>query len=375
MTMLNEKYFEKFTQREVEAAKLLEGSLSGDRNDVNRLVEGIANSDLAALLSPSLNAIALKSYAERPKIWTEFAERNILDGFAEQAFYNIDFSSQANVPPGYSGDFSVPGALPTVAEYAPYPTIGFVASEQTMKAKKSGVNIQFSWESVVTDRNIGLLERVPSAFGRFAANREDSEATKALITPTGLNTALFVSGTVIPTGASAPLTLANLENALNLIAQQTYNGSTVTPASQYALIVPQSLEMTARNILSITTVSSQTTTGSVVTSTEQGNPVAGRVKLVVNDQITKINPTATAAWFLIPVPGTTDQNPPVLVNFVRGYETPEIWVKDSAAYQLGGGVVPSRRGSFDNDDYQVRVRSTATGGFLTSAGYIASMGV
>lgn len=374
MTLITEKFLESFTPREKEAAFLLEGALTGDRNDKRNLIEGIAQSDLAAALSPSMQAIALRNYAERPKIWTSFAERNVLDNFLPQPYRNIDFGSQANVPPGYSGDTHVAGALPTVAEYAPYPTIGFTASSQSLKVKKSGENLQISWEAVVTDGDIGVLERVPSAFGRHAAGREDSEATKALVTPTGLNTGLFTGGTVIAPGATAPLTLANLENALDLISRQSYNGTSVQPASRYALVVPQSLEMTARNILAITNVAEETTSGSTVTSIERGNPVAGRVNLVVNEWITKINPSATAAWFLIPVPGTTDQNPPVLVNFLRGYETPELWVKDNAAYYLGGGKVPERRGSFDNDDYQIRVRHTATGGFLTSAGYIGTLG-
>lgn len=375
MTMLNERYFERFSAREIEAAKLFEGALSGDRNDTNRFIEGIATSDLTTLINPTLQAIALRNYEETPTIWQRFAQRNILDDFNKQPYMNLEFGSQANVPPGYSGDVHVPGALPTVAEYAPYPTIGFTASEQDLRVRKSGENIQFSWEAVINGRQIGLLERVPQAFGRHSAGREDSEATKALVTPTGLNTSLFSGQTVIATGATAPLSLANLENALDLISRQTYNGVQVSPATRYALVVAPGLEMTARNILAITQIDEQTTVAGTVTSLQRGNPVAGRVDLVVNPWITKINPTATAAWFLIPVPGSSDQNPPVLVSFLRGHEAPEIRVKDSSSFYLGGGQVPFREGSFDADDVQIRVRATATGGFLSTAGYVGTLGL
>lgn len=368
-------YFEAFTDRQKEGAELLDGALSGDRTAQHMLREGIATSDIASALSPTLNYIALQNYADQPKVWAGFAERNILDNFLAQPYYNLSFDDQSNVPPGYSGDNFIAGALPTVKEYAPYPTIAFTASQQSLKLKKSGESIQFSWESIINDNQFGLLERVPSAFGKHAAGQEDAEATKQLVTVGNtLNTGLFTGQTVIAPGATAPLTLPNLENALQLIANQTYNGQKVSPASRYALVVSPSLQLTAEAILATTSIGAVTTSGSTVTTIERGNPIGSRVNLVVNPWITKIAPTLTAAWFLIPIPGAADQNPPVLLNFLRGYETPEIWVKDNASYLLSGGKVPERRGSFDNDDYQLRVRHTATGGYLTSAGYIGTLG-
>lgn len=368
-------YFEAFTDRQKEAAELLDGALNGDRVAQHLLREGIATSDIASALSPTLNYLALSNFEEQPKVWQEFAERNILDNFLAQPYYNLSFDDQSNIPPGYSGDNFIPGALPTVKEYAPYPTIAFTATTQQLKLKKSGESIQFSWESIINDNQFGLLERVPSAFGKHAAGQEDAEATKQLVTVAGaLNTGLFTGQAVIAPGATAPLTLPNLENALQLIANQSYNGVKVNPARRYALVVPPSLELTAQNILAITQISATTTSGSTVTAIERGNPIGSRVKLVVNPWITKIAPTLTAAWFLIPLPGTSEAAPPVLLNFLRGYETPEMWVKDNVSYNLGGGKVPERRGSFDNDDYQLRVRHTATGGYLTSAGYIGTLG-
>jgi hypothetical protein len=42
---------------------------------------------------------------------------------------------------------------------------------------------------------------------------------------------------------------------------------------------------------------------------------------------------------------------------------------------LGGGDVPARDGSFDNDDFEMRIRHIATGGFLVPTGTVASTGV
>jgi len=367
----DEAYFERFTPRQKEAAELLDGSLNGDRTAKHKLVEGIATSDIAAALSPTLNYLSLKNYAAQPKVWDQFAERNVLDNFLAQPYYNLSFDDQSNIAPGYSGDNFIPGSLPTVKEYAPYPTISFSASTAQLKLKKSGEAIQFSWESIINDNQLGMLERVPTAFGKHAAGREDSEATKGLVTPAGINAALF-SGQTATTGA---LTLAALQNALQAIAVQTYNGITVSPASSYVLIVSPQNELNARNILATTEVSTEVTSGGTVTRFTRDETIGSRIKLVVNPWITKIAPTAGAAWFLVPAPGTSDQNPPLLLNFLRGYESPEIWVKDNASYFLAGGKVPERRGSFDNDDYQLRTRHTATGGVLPTAGYLASTGV
>lgn len=367
-------YFERFTPRQKEAAKLLDGALQGDKKAEFLLKEGISTSDIAAALSPTLNYLSLKNYANQPKVWGEFAERNILDNFLAQPYYNLNFDVQTNIPGTYSGDKFVAGSLPTVKEYAPYPEIAFSASSTTLQLRKSGEAIQFSWESVINDNQLSLLAKVPSAFGKHAAGKEDYEAAAQLVTATGLNTTLFTGQTVIAPGASAPLTLANLENALQLISQQTYNGQTVAPAAQYALVVPPALQLTADQILLTSQIRTSTTTSGVTSELLRGNGIGSRVKVVVAPWITKINASAGAYWFLIPVPGTADQNPPVLVNFLRGYETPEIWVKDTSAYYLGGGEVPLRSGNFDNDAISLRTRHTATGGYLVSAGYISSTG-
>ena len=131
--------------------------------------------------------------------------------------------------------------------------------------------------------------------------------------------------------------------------------------------------MTARKILAIQTVQIDSVSGAVTTRTITGNPVASQVEIVVNPWIKKINASADAYWFLIPVPGQS-LNPGVALGFLRGYETPELRVKANGGLFLGGGAVPVRDGSFDNDDFEMRIRHIATDGFLVPAGTIASTG-
>lgn len=359
------------TPRQLEAAKLLEGALRGDRMDKLKLQEGIATSDLPELLVPTLNKILLDEYAAQPKIWDQFSTRLVVDDFRPVTFQALRYDDAGE---DNQGDTFREGSLPTVGEYDEYPTAGwFNVTEKTMQVKKAGQRVRFSWESIVNDGQIGLLERLPLEMALKAAGKEDEEVTKQLVSPSGLNTGNFNSNNQNVIAGNPALTLEALEEAIDAVNRQTYNGRLITPITQFALVVPRSLEMTARKILAVQEVRTETTAGSVATTTISGNPISSGISIVVNDWLTKINSGSGNYWFLIPVPGQ-QLNPAVALGFLRGYETPELRIKSNGGLYLGGGQVPAREGSFDNDDWEMRIRHIATGGFIVPAGTIASTG-
>jgi hypothetical protein len=359
------------TPRQLEAAKLLEGALRGDRMDKIKLQEGIATSDLPELLVPTLNKILLEEYAAQPRVWDQFATRLVVDDFRPVTFQALKYDDAGE---DNQGDTFREGSLPTVGEYDEYPTAGwFSVTEQTMQVKKSGQRIRFSWESIVNDGQIGLLERLPIEMALKAAGKEDEEATKQLVNASGLNTTNFKSANQNLLAGNPLLTLESLEDAIDAANKQTYNGRLITPVTQFALVIPRSLEMTARKILAVQEVRTETTAGSVATTTISGNPIGSQVTIVVNDWMSRIYSGASNFWFLIPVPGQA-LNPGVALGFLRGYETPELRIKSNGGLYLGGGEVPAREGSFDNDDWEMRIRHMATGGFIVPAGTIASTG-
>jgi hypothetical protein len=359
------------TPRQLEAAKLLEGALRGDRNDKLKLQEGIATSDLPELLVPTINKILLEEYAEQPKVWDQFATRLVVDDFRPVTFQALKYDDEGL---DNQGDKFREGSLPTVGEYDEYPTAGFFSvTEQTMSVKKAGQRIRFSWESIVNDGQIGLLERLPIEMAQKAAGKEDEEVTKQLVSAGGLNTANFKTANQNLIVGNPALTLESLEDAIDAANRQTFNGKLITPVTQFALVIPRSLEMTARKILAVQEVRTESTVGGVATTTISGNPIGSRVTIVVNDWLTKINSGAGNYWFLIPVPGQS-LNPAVALGFLRGYETPELRIKANGGLYLGGGAVPAREGSFDNDDWEMRIRHIATGGFIVPAGTLASTG-
>jgi hypothetical protein len=362
---------ENITPRQVEAAKLLEGALRGDRNDRIKLQEGIATSDLPVQLAPTINKILFENYQQLPKVWDQFATRILVDDFRKQQYLNLRYEDEGL---DNQGDKFRDGSLPTVGEYDEYPTAGFFSVTETdFAVKKAGQRIRFSWEAVVNDNNISVLERLPIELAQKAAGKEDEEVTKQLVASGGLNTTNFKSANNNLLASNLALTLENLEKAIEAANLQQYNGKLIQPVTQFALVIPRALEMTARRILAVTSVETTTTSGSVATKRITGNPIGSQITIVVNDWLTKINSGAGAYWFLIPTPSAT-LNPSVVLGFLRGYETPELRVKAAAGTYAGGGAVPENYGSFENDDWQMRIRHTATGGFFVPAGTIASTG-
>jgi hypothetical protein len=362
---------ENITTRQIEAAKLLEGALRGDRRDKLKLQEGISTSDLPIQLAPVINKILLQNYQDTPKVWSSFATRLVVDDFRKQQYMNLRYEDEGL---SNQGDTFREGSLPTVGEYDEYPTAGwFSVTESDFAVKKAGQRVRFSWEAVVNDGNISLLERLPIELGLKAAGKEDEEVTKQLVASGGLNANNFKAGNNNLFTGNGALTLENLEKAIQAANLQQYNGKLIQPVSRFALVIPRALELTAKKILAVQTVETSATVGSIVTKTITGNPIGSQVEIVVNDWITKINSGAGAYWFLIPVPSAT-LNPSVVLGFLRGFETPELRVKSAAGQSLGGGALPENYGSFDNDDWQMRIRHIATGGFFVPAGTIASTG-
>lgn len=354
------------TNKQFEAAQLLEGAINGSAVARTKFVEGISTSDLPVALTPTLNQIALNTFAEQPTIWREFASRQVLGGFGSQDFYTFQGWGDADVEPETAGDDFISGGLPTVPEYGEYARLRFEASEKSLKLKKGGVAVQFSWELLKNPANINLIQSAFGEFGRRSRVKEDIEATKQLVSTTNFSAA---NGNVATGDASQPLSVSALEAAFEQIGDQTdLAGNRVIVPGGWKLVVPRSLELTAQQILNITSTKIEETVGGVTTTTESaGNPVAGNISgVVVNPYLTTLGGSSTA-WYLVPTPGSTP-NPSVVNLFLAGYENPQIFVKRTT------NSAPEE-GDFIDDSYETKTRHIVTGEFIDPAGTLKSDGV
>lgn len=325
------------------------------------LREGLSTSDIPTLLSPSLSALSLANYNETPRIWQDFAGKEILPDFEKQDYraFVPDWSDD-DVEPTTAGDAFVTGGLPTVPEYGEYSRLAFNAIGKDLSLKKSGVAVQFSWEMLRNARNLQLIRRAFTEFGRRAAVKEDHEATKQL-SEANFNAE---NGNLAVGDAAGELSLEQLQAAFEQVSKQTWNGRRISAPTHYRLVVGPALALKAESIKQITEVEVVEGVGTATeTRYKTGNVVGGRFTVVENPYFSEVG-IADDAWFLI---GDNTMNPTVVNAFLEGHTAPQIFVKRTT------NSSPDE-GSFENDDYETKVRHVVTGNFLLPQGTLGYLG-
>lgn len=359
----------KITKRQFEVAKMFQEALAGDLFAQNRFIEAISTSDVPVQMTPTLLRIALNNYADQPKIWQNWAARETVPSFESHPYYNFQWDDNYVEPANGGVDF-VHGGLAHIPELDEYPVLNFRAGEQSLKTRKNGVQIRYSWESLILTRNFDLLNKTFAEFGKRSSVTEDVEATRPLVVAGGVNATNFNSTNQnVATGAAnAPLSQAALEAAFEQIATQTYNGRAVSASGGYALVVPPALVPTAERIKGTLAIKQTETVGNVVTEYQVTNTLAGKFDIVENPYLVDIaGSVANTYWFLIPKPGTTP-NPSVVNVFLQGHETPSVFVRSTT-------TSAPQEGDFLDDSYATKARHVVAGGFILPQGTLFSDGV
>jgi hypothetical protein len=78
-------------------------------------------------------------------------------------------------------------------------------------------------------------------------------------------------------------------------------------------------------------------------------------------------------WYLFADPGVG--RPAMEMGFLRGHETPELFMKSSNSVRIGGGLTGAEEGSFENDGIDYKVRHVFGGGLLDPKASLAYIGV
>jgi hypothetical protein len=138
------------------------------------------------------------------------------------------------------------------------------------------------------------------------------------------------------------------------------------------LVVPPALAITARNILNMTELRVTQSNNQLITR----NWVAGELAdLVVNPWLPIITTTGTVgatAWYLFADPGVG--RPAVEIGFLRGNESPALFLKSPNAVRLGGGLVAAEDGSFETDGIDYKVRHVFGGTLMEPKAAVGSKG-
>lgn len=358
------------TERQVEAGRLYLGALQGDQKAKHALIEGISSSDIPALLAPAINVQFLANYADMPVVWNQIAE-DVIDAprFGAVEFGGFDFDVEA-LKGVHDGDEYVGAGLPGVGEYGEYPALGFTTEQLDADLRKNGVRLRISWEAIMNSGNVDIIGRATSAFARFAAEQEDIALAKQFVGTDAAINAAFVEAND-GTDPNPALTLESLEKVIAQAARINVGTGRHVNARGYRLVTTGALAQTARRILSTTEVRRTEGTDVLIQS-----PALGNVSYTEFWALDAVGSATTAGatddyWFIVPQ-GTS--RPAFAEVFLAGYRTPLITIKDSGQFTLAGGAVPSREGSFESDDIEVRGRHVVGAAAIAPQIVVASDG-
>jgi hypothetical protein len=352
-----------------EAGRFLAQVLDG-RKSLDMFKEAMTTSDFPQLFGDIISRQTLATYEHWPVTWPAVAKKVLVRDFRDNKLY----------PPALGGD----QRLEVVPEATNYPEKPITEQAPvTFTVKKYGRRLAFTFEAMLND-DLDMLRDMPQRLARAARRTEEREVTEQYVGTAGPHASLYTSGNanIINTsnGAAAtnpPLSIAGLQDAFTVLGNQVDEEGEPIMVESVTLVVPPALEVTARNILSATELRFDTISPGATSGVNQGlttqNWMRGRVNLQVNPYIPLIATSNDhTTWFLFANPNVS--RPAILAAFLRGYDQPQVLIREPNAITPGGGRVDPMDGDFDTDAIQYRVRHILTAARLDGKATVASNG-
>jgi len=310
------------------------------------LREAITTSDFPDLFGFILERDILARYRAVTADWRTYCAVGTLPNFNQAELHKVQ--GQDN-------------RLPRVGEKGEYLVSPESDAHYHRRVYKYGRQFDISWEALVNDA-LGAMRDIPQRFADAVIRTEAFNVTSLYAAAAGPNALLFgapitdVDGQNVTNQGVLPLTIANLETTLSLMAAQTdVNGEPIAVRGVH-LVVPPPLEFMARQIL--TSSLKQWTEGAV------GVPVPYPTTNVVSQlgmqlhvdpflQVVDVSATNDTTWYVFADPA---QGKAMQMDFLSGYEEPEICMKASDKVAVTGAPLSPFSGDFATDNVFYRVR-------------------
>jgi len=299
------------------------------------LREALTTSDFPLLFGDVLDRQVLASYKAYPAVWKAFTKMSTVPDFRTARRFAISGGDQV---------------LALVAEKGEYLASDRAETQYYFNINKYGRQFDISWESIIND-DLDALKDTPERFAKAAIRTEHRVVD-----------ALWVHNVVLATAGrgnltAALLTIANLETALEWFGARTDVGGEAIPVRAKYLVVPPSLELTARQILTSATKMWIETAGALAATPYPMTNVVSNygLELIVDPYIDILDATTagTNGWYLFADP---KELAVVEAAHLRGHERPEICMKASDKVTVGGGAIGPMSGDFATDNIFYRVR-------------------
>lgn len=385
-TKLREARKGRLSDKDKQLFRTVQGWMEGDPFAGAKLKEAVSTADFPTMFNRLVDQGMLAQYAALPSVWQAFSSRVSVPDFRQQRLMEW-MPNHDQLPEQSGGQPRHPMALPRVPELTEYPTFGLEERAERFGVAKYGERFPFSWEVWKNDEFM-VLQDLPGEMSRYAIQTEDVLTTQVLAGTDGPNPDFFNadwdfgplaaqsgnSGNLLTSNAA--LSVQAVEEAIEAITMRRVNGRPVT-VGQFALVVPPSLEFTARRIAEVAEYTQVNVDGDG--NQERyvfPNLVSGRFTVVVNPWLPMVDNSDTAAstWYLVPSGGSDGTRRAIITAFMAGEESPDLRISNDQGNAIGGGAVDPYRGSFSHDDVQFRVRHVLGAGGVNPAPVLVSLG-
>lgn len=242
------------------------------------------------------------------------------------------------------------GAAAVVPEGTPYPIVTFQGDEEAFYSRlaKRGVRFDFTFESWINDL-VGELEQMPERLLTITKKTIMAEFWEAMNQANdSIGSVTLPDGTT--TNANPAVSAMGIIAAVQHIENRTINGRKIGTLPSYIVLVPNGTKRFLEYDIA--------QFGRVI-AVQDGNltlaPDAEIQALFPNVRIVETDRLSGTNWKIYPTPGTTPR--PVIERLkLRGYENPELRVRNDQGFYPGGGQVGLFQGGFEADTASMRYR-------------------
>lgn len=339
-----------YARKLAEAARFYKKLVQG-KASMMQLREAMTSAEFSGLLGDTLDRVLLAQYATYQPTYRQF-----LRGRTARDFRTIGSVRR------HGGK-----RLSLVPEHNTYPQGSVDESKYSYAVKKYGMTYALTWEMFIND-DLEAFTSLPNDMADDAIQTEMYLASSLYVANTTLfNASHAVDGVNYSNKGTAALAIAALETAYNtMVKYPGDNGKPLNNAPIY-LVTGPALALTATRILGDANVQwsgGDSTSGVKPIANTTINPLANRLTHIIDPYIPIIDTTnGHTSWYLF-------SNPAFIHGaeyaFLRGYEAPQIFMKQGNAVRMGGGGAMD--GDFDSDVVGYKSRHVFGGSHANSAG-------
>ncbi len=317
-----------------------------------RVREVITTSDFPNLFGFTLEREMIARYRAKTADWMSFCATGKMPNFNQGEKHKVQGNDTL---------------LPLVPEKGEYYVAPVSEGHYHRQVFKYGRQFDISWEATINDV-LDAFDDLPERFAEAASYSRAYRVADLYVSAAGPDALLFsvggladiADGQVIINMGVLPLTIANLETTLALMALQTDVNGRPLGIRGVHLVVPPALEYTARAILTSAFYTYAATAAAAIPLPTTNVVSQLGMQLHVDPLLQVIDTSATAdtTWYLFadPVEGRAIQ-----MDFLRGHEDPEICMKASDKVSVGGELLGPFSGDFATDNIFYRVRDVHGG--------------